>query len=284
MPTKRIVGIQTNVDLAEPQKNLDRMVEWLGNEQVKSADLVVFPECMMTGYCFNSLDEAMPNAQSLDGPASERMIAAAKDNKTAIAYGFLERSTSDSVYNSCVLVNGEGIVGVYRKIHLPFLGVDRFTTEGIDAYAVHDIDGLRVGMHICYDGSFPESSRAMALLGADLLILPTNWPPGADTFAKYLPNARALENNVYFMSVNRVGTERGFRFIGCSRLCDVSGNPIDEANHENEAIIVGEIDVDVARSKRIVRVPKAHIIDRFADRRPEHYGELIKPHGLPKTK
>ncbi len=95
----------------------------------------------------------------------------------------------------------------------------------------------------------------MALQGADLLILPTNWPPGATTFAKYLPNARALENNVYFMSVNRVGLERGFQFIGESRLCGVDGEAISECRGVSEGIVIGRIDPEVARQKRLIRVP-----------------------------
>ena len=137
---------------------------------------------------------------------------------------------------------------------------------------------MRVGVHICYDGGFPESSRCLALDDSDILILPTNWPPGAETFAKYVPNARALENNVYFMSVNRVGTERGFRFIGNSRICDTNGNPMADAPHEQEAILTAEIDVALARNKRLVRVPKEHIIDRWADRRPESYNAITAPH------
>src|SRR6202030_44525 len=108
----------------------------------------------------------------------------------------------------------------YRKAHRPFLGVDRFTAPGDRPFAVHDLGGLRVGIHICYDGSFPESARVLTLLGADLVVLPTNWPPGAAGTAKYLVPARALENQVFYAAVNRVGTERGFAFIGRTRIID----------------------------------------------------------------
>jgi predicted amidohydrolase len=175
------------------------------------------------------------------------------------------------------LTGPSGIVAVYRKVHLPFLGVDRFTTSGSEPFRVHDIDGMRVGLHICYDGVFPETGRVMSLDGADLLILPTNWPPGADTFAKYIPNARALENNVYFLSVNRVGTERGFRFIGQSRLCDTNGNTLREASENEETVLCGQIDLAKARNKRLVRVPDKHIIDRWQDRHPEMYHRIVQP-------
>ena len=132
-------------------------------------------------------------------------------------------------------------------------------------------------MNICYDGAFPESARVMALLGADLVVLPTNWPPGAECTAAYISNARALENNIYYMAVNRVGTERGFQFIGSSRICDPIGHTIAEAGSESEQLLVAELDLDRARDKHLVRVPKKHEIWRFADRRPEMYDVITRP-------
>ena len=76
-----------------------------------------------------------------------------------------------------MLIGPEGVVASYRKVHLPFLGIDMFVTPGDRPFAVHGAGEVRVGMHICYDGSFPEAGRVMSLLGADLLALPTNWPP-----------------------------------------------------------------------------------------------------------
>ena len=277
---RTICGIQTHVDFADTASNTKRMLNWLEHEEVQGADLVVFPECMLSGYCYSSLEEARPHAQSIPGPATDAIQAVCKSKNFFVIFGLLEVTQSGDIHNSSVLVGPNGVVGTYRKIHLPYLGIDRFVTQGREPYRAIDAGGMQVGMHICYDGSFPESSRCLALDGADLLALPTNWPPGADTFAKYLPNARALENNVYFMSVNRVGTERGFRFIGQSRLCDPNGNPVADAPHENEAVLRGTIDCAKARNKRLVRVPKEHVIDRWADRRPEYYESIVADHHL----
>src|SRR5204863_4130515 len=111
-----------------------------------------------------------------------------------------------------------------------------FTTSGDRPFAVHEIplipnpfpaagrgETLRIGINICYDGSFPEAARCLMLLGADLIVLPTNWPTGAISTAKTLIPARALENHLYYAAVNRVGAERGFRFIGMSRIVDCGG-------------------------------------------------------------
>ena len=278
--SKTICGVQTNVRFADPAANLARLIQWLDAPELASADLVVFPECMISGYCFASRADALLSAQSIEGVAVQTVSQWCKAHGKYVAFGMLETDSRGHLFNSCPLVGPNGLVGCYRKVHLPYLGVDRFTDAGTEGFRVWEIDGLKVGAHICYDASFPESSRCLALQGADLLLLPTNWPPGADTFARYLPNARALENNVYFMSVNRVGTEKGFRFIGNSRICDPNGNPIADAPHENECILKAKIDVAWARNKRIVRVPKEHVIDRWADRRPLHYSTILEQHGL----
>jgi predicted amidohydrolase len=278
---RTICGIQTHVDFADTAANLARMLKWLDHSEITDdVDLVVFPECMLSGYCFTSLDEAHPHSQTIPGPATDAISQICRARSMHVAFGMLERDALGRIFNSCPLVGPDGVVGNYRKVHLPYLGIDRFVTPSEDGFRAFDADGMQVGIHICYDGSFPESSRCLALEGADLLILPTNWPPGAETFAQYLPNARALENNVYFMCVNRVGTERGFRFIGNSRICDPNGIPIAEASHENELIMKATIDLERARNKRLVRVPKQHVIDRWADRRPETYGRIVQPHQL----
>ena len=179
-----------------------------------------------------------------------------------------------------VLVGPKGVIGSYRKVHLPYLGIDMFTSFGDRPFDVHAAGDVKIGMQICYDASFPEASRCQALLGADLIVLPTNWPPGAECMANWAVNTRALENAVYFAAVNRVGTERGFPFIGRSRICDPSGNTLAESTGTGEEILYAEIDPARARRKHIIRVPGKHEIDRLADRRPEMYGPLIAPHTL----
>src|SRR5262249_33693261 len=158
------------------------------------------------------------------------------------------------LFNACALVGPHGVAGSYRKIHLPCLGVDRFVTPGDRPFAVHDLGGLRIGINICYDGSFPEAGRVLTLLGADLVVLPTNWPPGAAKTAEYLVPARALENHIYYLAVNRVGEERGFRFIGGSRLAGCNGDLLARAQ-EGEEILYAEIDPLQARQKRIIHIP-----------------------------
>jgi 5-aminopentanamidase len=272
----RIAGAQIDVALADPARNLDLIAERTAEAANAGARLVVFPECAVTGYCFESLDEARALAQPLTGPNVERLVGVARTNNCHLVAGMIE-ADGPRIFNACVLVGPEGLVGGYRKIHLPMLGLDQFATAGDQPFRVRHAAGVRVGMNICYDGGFPESSRVMALDGAELIVLPTNWPPAAECMAGFAVNTRAMENHVYYMSVNRVGEERGFRFIGASRICDPTGKTLDTADHDREAIIYADIDPVFARNKHLIRVPGKHEIHRFRDRRPEMYGRITAP-------
>jgi predicted amidohydrolase len=242
--------------------------------------LVVFPECILTGYCFETRDEAMALAEPVPGPSTVELTLSCQELDAWIVYGLLERD-GDRLFNSCVLVGPQGLVGAFRKIHIPYIGVDRFTTPGDRPFAVHDLAGLKVGLHICYDGSFPESARVMTLMGADLVILVTNWPENASCNARYMVNTRALENTVYMAAVNRVGEEGGFRFCGLSRIADPSGETIAACETDKEEILYAEIDPQRARQKKLIKVPGKHEINRIADRRPEMYGALVKTETKP---
>lgn len=275
----KIAGVQMNVALGDRVRNLDRMIDFLRQTRAEQAHLAVFPECALTGYCFTSLEEARPHAETIPGPATERMQQACTELGGWVVFGMLE-ADGDRLFNAAVLVGASGVVGAYRKVHLPYLGIDMFTTHGDRPFAVHDAGGLRVGMTICYDSAFPEAARSLALLGADLIVLPTNWPTGAECTASCCVNARALENGVYYMAVNRGDSERGFQFIGRSSIADTHGHTLAAAASSGEEILYAEIDPARARNKHYVRVPGKHEIDRLADRRPEMYTLLTQKHSL----
>ncbi len=256
--------------------NRKTVIERLRDASSQGARLAIFPECALTGYAFESIEEALPFAESIPGPSTDALAVACRETHTWAVVGMLERS-GDAVFNACILVGPSGLVGSYRKIHLPFLGVDRFTKPGDRPFAVQEIDGLKIGMSICYDGSFSETTRILTLLGADLVVLPTNWPAGSESTIRHLVQCRALENNVYYAAVNRVGTERGTRFIGQSRLVDVNGELLASASPDEETILIAEIDTARARNKQIVRIPGKYMLHRLNDRRPDMYGPLVAP-------
>ena len=275
----KIAGVQMNVLLKDLSHNLGQMIERLRETTAAGARLIVFPECALSGYCFDSLEEARPYAQTIPGPATEQMRVACAELGCYAIFGMLEADGA-KIFNAAVLMGPTGVIGSYRKVHLPYLGIDMFTSYGDRSFAVHHAGELKVGMNICYDAAFPEAARALAILGADLIALPTNWPPGAECTAASVINARALENAVYYIAVNRVGTERGFEFIGRSKIVDPSGQTMAETRGTSEEILYAEIDPVKSRRKHIIRVPGKHEIDRLADRRPEMYGALVERHQL----
>ncbi len=272
----KIVAVQIDCCLGDVPANLRAIRAGLRDAARLGARLAVFPECALTGYCFESRAEAQPFAEPAPGPSIDVIAKDCRELDLWAVVGMLERDDAGSLFNACALAGPAGFVATYRKIHLPYLGVDRFTTPGDRPFAVHDLDGLRVGMHVCYDGSFPESARVLTLLGADLLVLPTNWPTGAEPTIRHLTAARALENHVYYAACNRVGAERGFRFIGQSRIIDCNGELLATAGADAPEIVMAEIDPAVARAKRLVKIPGKYELDRVAHRRPEMYRPLTE--------
>lgn len=275
----KIAGVQLDISIGQPVRNRARMIEKLRETAAAGAALTVFPECAVPGYCFGSLEEAREFAEPLPGPSTEAFTRACAELGVYCIFGLLE-ADGPRVFNAAALVGPQGLIGAYRKVHLPYLGVDMHTTPGDRPFAVHQAGGVRIGMNICYDAAFPEAARTLAILGADVIVLPTNWPPGAECTACSVISARALENAVYYIAVNRVGEERGFRFIGMSRICDTNGETLAVSQTTDEEILYADIDQARARRKHIIRVPGKHEIDRLADRRPEMYGELVKPQTL----
>jgi predicted amidohydrolase len=273
--TIRIAGVQMDPKLGELAANRETILARLHEAAAAGARLVVFPECALTGYGFGTKAEALRHAEPIPGPSLLPLSLESARLHIFAVVGMLERD-GDRLFNACVLIGSGGVIGSYRKIHLPCLGVDRFTDPGNRPFAVHSAGGLRVGMHICYDGAFPESGRILTLLGADLLVLPTNWPPRCEPQAEHLMPCRALENVVYAMAVNRVGEESGFRFIGQSSIAGPDGEVQARASADREEILYAEIDPARARQKRLVRVPGLHEIDRIADRRPGFYRRIVE--------
>ena len=274
-PTFRVAAVQMDPQIGQVEANLAEILGKLGAAAREGAELVAFPECALAGYGFASRDEALPFAEPIPGPSTDRVVAACREHGVFAIVGMLERA-GDRLYNAATLLGPEGVVGTYRKIHLPFLGVDRFVDPGDQPPGVFEARGVRLGLHICYDASFPETGRVQTLLGADVLVIVTNWPVQSTSTAEHLPATRAIENVVYVLAVDRVGTERGFAFAGRSSIADPDGNILARAGATDPAILYADVDPARSRRKRLVRVPGEYELDRIADRRPEFYGTITE--------
>jgi predicted amidohydrolase len=237
---------------------------------------VVFPECAVSGYCFASREEARAAAEPVPGPVTALLEAACAARNCVVVVGLVE-TQGEALYNSALVVGPRGLIGCYRKSHLPWLGLDRFVQRGDGPLEPFDTPAGRLGVGICYDGSFPEVSRTLKLRGAQLIALPTNWPEGAEVSAEHHAATRAHENHLFFLAVNRIGTERGVRFIGRSRIVDCHGRTLAAAAGDEPALLLAEIEPASADRNRVVIRPGEYELDRVADRRPQLYGALVEP-------
>lgn len=271
----KVAAVQMDVKILDNQRNLARVLDLLERAAKDGAKLVVFPECALSGYCFTSREEALPAAENIPGPSTEKLAAAAKRLGVSAVVGMMERADGN-LFNSAVVVTPEGIQGVHRKMHLPYLGIDRYNVLGDVPFTVFQAGQAKIGVNICYDCSFPESGRVLKLNGAQILAIPTNWPMGSDTWP-HIPKVRAIENHMYVVAADRVGEERGFRFAGHSQIIDVTGAALVEAGDIEETILYADIEPAHADQNRVVRIAGEWEFDRIAARRPEMYDSITRP-------
>ena len=278
----KIAAVQMEPKLMKTGENLKSILGAVREAAANQANLVVFPECSLTGYIFYSREEALPLAETIPGPSTEELTSLCRELGVYAIFGLLEKA-GDKLFNAAALVGPGGFIASYRKNHLPFLGVDRFVDAGNRPFAVHKTPIGNIGLFICYDIVFPESSRVMTLLGADIIALPTNFPEvRRETLTTYVVSARAIENRVHVVSADRVGSERGYSFAGLSKIVDATGKTLALASPDREEIIYGEVSLEVARGKRVAIIPGEYEVDYLKDRRPELYG-LISEADLDKS-
>jgi predicted amidohydrolase len=267
----RVAVAQLEPKLGEKERNLEAILARL--EEAAGAELLVLPECAIPGYMWDSVEEALPFAEEIPGPSTETLEEACRSLGLHAVCGLIER-VGDVIHNAAVLVGPDGLVGTYRKTHLPFLGVDRFVVAG-DELAVHETPIGRIGIEICYDLRFPEATRTLALRGADLIAHPTNFPMAARVQTELITVARAAENRVFLLTANRVGKERWAEFCGWSQIVDPYGRRLAEADGTEETLLAADVDVEQARDKDYV-IPGDYELYLFGDRRPELYGALVE--------
>jgi predicted amidohydrolase len=271
--TLRVAVAQTEPKLGEAERNLESCLAFLEEAAGAGAQLLVLPECAIPGYMFDSADEALQFAEEVPGRSTEALEKACRRLNTYAVCGLLERE-GDLLRNAAVLVGPAGLIGKYRKTHLPFLGVDRFVAPG-DELCVFDTPLGRIGLEICYDLRFPEVTRTLALKGAEIVAHPTNFPMAAKVQTEVITLARAAENRLFLLTANRVGKERRSEFCGWSQIVDPYGKRLAEAGETEETLLVADVDLEKARDKDYV-IPGEYELYLFGDRRPELYGALVE--------
>ena len=245
------VSIQTvNMSpvLGDKKKNMEMMKSSIEED----VDLAVFPELCLTGYSIR--DDVAYMAESLDGDSVKNMREIAVDTGTHIIFGMAERD-GRKVFNSAVLVSPDDRVWCYRKHHPVNFGPfeeARYFTPGTELPVAHTSLGP-IGMTICYDTFFPELTKSLALMGAEIVVNIAASPHTTRVFFQKVLPARAIENTIFAVFSNNVGVYNNMMFWGGSMIIDPWGNTISSADMFREDSAVATIDtgyLDHARRMR----------------------------------
>ncbi|MET8804642.1 carbon-nitrogen hydrolase family protein [Streptomyces sp. NPDC004546] len=245
-------------------ENLKVLDEAAGRAAAAGAALLAAPEMFLTGYAIG--DDIARLAEPADGDSADAIAELAHRHGLAIVYGYPERD-GDTVHNSAQLISADGTrLANYRKTHLFGCFERDHFTPGEQPVVQAELNGLTVGLMICYDVEFPENVRAHALAGTDLLVVPTAQMHPFQFVAESLVPVRAWENQMYVAYVNRVGQEGEFEFVGLSVLAGPDGVARTRAGRA-EQLVVADADPAFLAASREAN-------PYLQDRRPSLYGSL----------
>ncbi|MFX0000659.1 MAG: nitrilase-related carbon-nitrogen hydrolase [Candidatus Hodarchaeota archaeon] len=234
------------------------------------ADLIVLPELFATGYAFVSKKEAVSLAENQDGETAQFLLNLARSTGSTAIGGFIEKE-GEKIYNAAMIVSKKGVIGSYRKMHL-YYKEKLWFSPGNKPLKVYDLNGVKVGIMICFDWIFPETARILALLGADIIAHPANL---VLPYCQKAMVTRCLENRVFAITSNRIGEEkRGedhFKFTGRSQITSFNGEILSSAPDEKNYVDIIEIDIQKARDKKL-----NEFNNLIKDRRTEFYNSIIK--------
>lgn len=266
----------------EVEKNVQKAENLVREAAGNGAQLVCLQELFNTIYFpFELNPKHLELAEPIPGPTIERMQEVAREEQIVLVAPIYEKDMEGQLYNSAPVIGTNGdLLGVYRKSHIPLVstpsltGIEKYYfTPGDTGFVTFDTPwGVKFGILICYDRHFPEGARALALNGAQLLLVPT----ATTGMSRYLweleLRAHAVDNIYYVGGVNRVGKDQGgakHHWYGSSLWTDPKGNILVQAGDSADEIIYADLDFSVIPEIR-------NEWGFFRDRRPDLYGDLCK--------
>jgi predicted amidohydrolase len=252
-------GVNGNVAQA-----LDLMRETAAEAASRGASLVVFPEMFLTGYNIGYAVSSLAEPEA--GPSATEAGRIAREAGLAVLCGYPERWQGE-LYNSAFLVDRSGkAVAGYRKTHLYGRVEKRWFKPG-DSLVIAELNGLRIGILICYDVEFPEAVRALALAGAQLIAVPTALSQPFDMVSRSLVPTRAFENQVYIAYAGMCGSEGDLGYCGLSCIVGPDGKDLARAG-SGPALLLADVD--------LVAISRARDASPYlSDRRPELYAAPV---------
>lgn len=275
------IQFDPQVGLENKDKNLQRTMDLINEAADGGATLVVLPELANTGYGFASREEAYAHAEQVPSGATTQAWSALARERGLYLVGGLAECDTDGVrlFDTAVLIGPDGVIGKYRKTHL-WHREKLIFTPGDLGFPVFETRIGRIGLLICWDIWFPEAARLLAVQGADVICSSNNWvwtpPPLFDEAGKcmaaYLTMSASHVNNVPVVAADRVGEERGGKFLGCSLITGTNGWPIGlVAPADSETIVYADLDLVASRSALVWN----DLNDLARDRRTDLYDTLL---------
>ena len=274
--------VQPRLVDGEVEANLDRALKLTERALESKPDLIALPELLATGYF---TEDYRPYAEPLDGRTVTRLAALASESRAAIVAGLVTLNDRGDAQNSAVVIEPDGLVGVYSKAHLcvnPELHANESALFAPGtSLGLFDLAVGRVGVMICYDGHHPELPLALTLRGAGVLV----WINNRSSIAPWEPAALAKFNHVPVVAVNRVGSsplqpagQPPRTFKGASAIADHTGEILASAADGREAVVVADVDLDAARARR----RHDRVLNTLYSRRLDLYGQVLaQPAGWP---
>jgi len=269
----KVAAAQMDIVWHDRDANHAKMRRMAGAAKKGGADLVIFPEMAATGF---SMDTSV-TAESMDGPTPTLFRDLAKDLEMAVVGGFVCKTKEGRPQNVSLAVDRKGVdLAFYAKIHpIGLLQEDQHYDSGDHTVSFH-LGDMEVACLICYDLRFPEVFRPLADRSALVLVI-ASWPSARQRHWDLLLPARAVENQLYVVGVNRVGEGGGHRFSGGSAIIDPAGERIAHAA-DTETLLVGEIDSrrveQVRMAMAFLKDRRSHYVHRRGDNR-SHGQELL---------
>jgi N-carbamoylputrescine amidase len=262
----RMVVIQMVSKTLDKEHNISRTIELLEQAVREKAELIVLPELCTSGYNFKSLKEATSVSEPIpNGLTTRRWVEFAEENNVYLVGGVCE-SAGNSLYNSAVMVGPEGYVGTYRKVHL--WHKEKIWFKAGSRFKVFDTPLGKIGVMICYDNFFPETTRILTRIGADVVCQPTATQQDFDLL---INQVRSVENAIFIGTANLVGKERGIRFIGQSQIINPQGKILVKELEEREGVLTADINISEARKVKQLN----EFNNVISDRRTDLYLDLL---------
>ncbi len=263
----KVAAAQIHPRFSRPEENRQIVRRYCQRAAQQDVRLVVFPELCITGYNFSSKRDLASLAEPVpEGPTTQLWVNLARTNEIIIVGGLAELGDKGEIFNSAVAVGPKGFLSCYRKLHL-FGSEAKLFSTGDQIPKIHSLLGFKFSTIVCFDWAFPELTRILMLEGCEVLCHPANL---VLPLAQRVMIARSIENRIFTITANRIGTEDTLTFTGRSQIINPNGDVLARGRARRTQLLIAEIDPTKARNKNLT--PTNNII---TDRRVELYKRLV---------